>query len=78
VEEELLLIDQAAIAVLDAVVQLDVLITVVCISYFKLHNIDFEISLLLLSLFTEYSYGYWITFFSIMARSQGLYVNISS
>ena len=34
-EEALLLFDQAAIVVLDAVVQLDALITAVCISNFK-------------------------------------------
>ena len=49
-EEALLLFDQAAIVVLDAVVQLDALITVVCIYNFKLHNFVSEISLFLLSL----------------------------
>ena len=49
-EEALLLFDQAAIVVLDAVVQLDALITAVCISNFKLHIFVSEISLFLLSL----------------------------
>jgi RNA recognition motif-containing protein len=40
----ILLIHQAAIIVLHAMVQLDVLITAVCISNFKLHNMCCEIS----------------------------------